>query len=165
VNPWDTQEVADAIYEALVMNEEDKTYRWKNLYSYVTTNTGNSEMESESYILFFLAPQFVRTFLSDLVARHDENVLALSTSIPKLSLEMLKKAHDSASKRIIFLDDDGTLQLPASSLRTSDSSKEAVGSLLIKLCAIESNSVYLMSSKSRVELEYLLTLLPNLGIS
>ena len=40
VNPWDTQEVADAIYEALVMNEEDKTYRWKNLYSYVNTNTG-----------------------------------------------------------------------------------------------------------------------------
>lgn len=99
------------------------------------------------------------------MARHDENVLALSTSIPKLSIEMLKKAHDSSSKRIIFLDDDGTLQLPASSLRTSDSSKEAVGSLLIKLCAIESNSVYLMSSKSRVELEYLLTLLPNLGIS
>lgn len=53
VNPWDTQEVADAIYEALVMNEEDKTYRWKNLYSYVTTNTGNSEKELESYILFF----------------------------------------------------------------------------------------------------------------
>ncbi len=40
VNPWNTKEVADAIYEALTMKSEEKTYRWKNLYSYVETNTG-----------------------------------------------------------------------------------------------------------------------------
>ena len=114
---------------------------------------------------YTLAPQFVRTFLSDVVARHDENVLALSTSIPKLSQAMLKKAYESTSKRIMFLDDDGTLQLPASSLRTSDTSKEALVSLLAKLCAVESNFVYLMSSKSRAELEHLINIVPNLGIS
>lgn len=41
VNPWDQIEVSDAIYEALTMSDEDKDYRWKNLYSYVNTNTGN----------------------------------------------------------------------------------------------------------------------------
>jgi trehalose 6-phosphate synthase complex regulatory subunit len=44
VNPWDTREVADAIYEALTMSDEDKAYRWKNLNSYVSTNTGRLKL-------------------------------------------------------------------------------------------------------------------------
>jgi trehalose-6-phosphate synthase len=41
VNPWDTAEVAGAIHEALLMTEEEKTYRWNMLYSYISSNTGN----------------------------------------------------------------------------------------------------------------------------
>lgn len=118
-----------------------------------------------TFIFLYEAPQFVRTFLCDLVGRHDENVLALSTSIPKLSPEILKNAYDSSSKRIILLDDDGTLHLPASSFRTANTSLEDMVAVLSKLCSVESNSVYLMSSKSRSEVEHLLVLLPNLGIT
>ncbi|KAJ3340402.1 hypothetical protein HDU91_000858, partial [Kappamyces sp. JEL0680] len=149
VNPWDTQEVADAIYEALVMSEEDKAYRWKNLYSYVTTNT---------------APQFVKTFLGDLVTRHEENTLALSTSIPRLSIGTLKTAFGASKKRILLLDDDGTLQQPATSARSMDFNDAKLFELLKRLCSDDRNSVYLMSSKSRSDLEHLMTI-SNLGIS
>lgn len=40
VNPWDTGEVADAIHEALTMSQEEKEYRWNELYTYVSKNTG-----------------------------------------------------------------------------------------------------------------------------
>jgi trehalose-6-phosphate synthase len=32
VNPWDKQEVADAINEALIMSEEERGTRWKVIF-------------------------------------------------------------------------------------------------------------------------------------
>jgi trehalose-6-phosphate synthase len=86
VNPWDTKEVADAIHEALSMTEEEKTYRWGMLYSYVTSNT---------------AQQFVKTFIGDLVAGHLEYTYALSTSIPKFSFESIHEVYSSSKKRLL----------------------------------------------------------------
>lgn len=40
VNPWNAQEVADAILEALTMSQDEKSYRWQMLYNYVAANTG-----------------------------------------------------------------------------------------------------------------------------
>jgi trehalose-6-phosphate synthase len=40
VNPWDTAEVANAIFEALTMSEEDKQVRWDTLFKYINSNTG-----------------------------------------------------------------------------------------------------------------------------
>lgn len=122
---------------------------------------------SFEFIFNVVAPQFVRTFLGDLVTRHEENMLAKSTSIPKLSFGMLQSAYNAGGKRIILLDDEGTLQQPASRLRTSEGSEDnsKAVSLLKKLCSDERNAVYLMSSKKRSDLEPLLEKIPNLGIS
>lgn len=85
VNPWDAQEVADAILEALSMGAEDRFYRWKILYNHVTTNTSQA---------------FVKAFLSDLQLRHKENLAKLSTSIPKLDFAYLQTEYQSSTSRI-----------------------------------------------------------------
>jgi trehalose-6-phosphate synthase len=46
VNPWDTQEVADAINEALNISQEDRDYRWKMLNNYVNSNTAQIYVET-----------------------------------------------------------------------------------------------------------------------
>jgi trehalose 6-phosphate synthase complex regulatory subunit len=53
VNPWDTREVADAIYEALTMSEEDKTSRWRELNAYVETHSGKIPVSLLLIILAF----------------------------------------------------------------------------------------------------------------
>ena len=41
INPWDIKEVSMAIFDALVMSQEEKLFRWKTLYAYVISNTCN----------------------------------------------------------------------------------------------------------------------------
>lgn len=38
-NPWDTFQFADAIHEALTMDEDEKARRSERLHTYVTENT------------------------------------------------------------------------------------------------------------------------------
>ncbi|KAH6574845.1 hypothetical protein BASA60_005316 [Batrachochytrium salamandrivorans] len=59
INPWDGQEVADAIHEALTMTADEKQYRWNMLYQYVSTNTAQS---------------FAETFVADAARVHSENM-------------------------------------------------------------------------------------------
>ncbi|KAI8901069.1 glycosyltransferase family 20-domain-containing protein [Globomyces pollinis-pini] len=147
VNPWDTTEVANAIHEALTMSSEDKEYRWKMLYSYVSENT---------------AQKFVETYLEDLRNRHEENTRALATSIPFLSFEYVRYEYSKSQKRLLLLDDDGTLLTGECKEEYIPSQVTRMTKLLETLCSDPKNMVYLMSSRPRAELKHLS--IPNLGI-
>ncbi|KAJ3257181.1 hypothetical protein HK103_004879 [Boothiomyces macroporosus] len=151
VNPWNHKEVSEAIYEALTMNEEDKAYRWKMLNSYIATNT---------------AQQYVDSFLGDLITAHEENIQAASTSIPFLPFEWARREYYKSNKRILFMDDEGTLTTPQVTNHFNDfqKDKKQMFQLLTQLCKDEKNHVYLMSSRTRADLEEYLAI-PRLGIS
>ncbi|KAJ3269774.1 hypothetical protein HDV01_001031 [Terramyces sp. JEL0728] len=104
-------------------------------------------------------------FLGDLITAHDENIQASSTSIPFLPFEWARREYYKASKRILFMDDEGTLMTPQVTNHFSDIQKEKknVFALLTQLCKDEKNHVYFMSSRTRAELEEYLVI-PRLGL-
>ncbi|KAL2917611.1 Trehalose-6-P synthase/phosphatase complex subunit [Polyrhizophydium stewartii] len=153
VNPWDGQEVAKAINDALTMSPEEKRYRWNMLFNYVSTNT---------------AQAFVETFVSDAVRVHEENMMMQATSIPRLAFEDLSDAYLASRRRIFFLDDEGTLFSTTASQGTHavahQDDQARVKALLARLCADPLNIVYLVSGRTRAELEHFIDV-PRLGIS
>ncbi|KAJ3066103.1 hypothetical protein HDU98_010583 [Podochytrium sp. JEL0797] len=151
VNPWDTQEVADAIYEALTMGDEEKGNRWSELYAYVSTHT---------------AQNYAQTFVSEIPKVHEELERMETSHIPLLTPEIVLPALQAAKKRIFFLDHDGTIsthlpptQCDADFLETDP----AVVSLVKSLAADPRNLVYIMSGRRRRDLIQFVGI-PNVGL-
>ncbi|RUP48961.1 glycosyltransferase family 20-domain-containing protein [Jimgerdemannia flammicorona] len=93
VNPWNTEELANAIHEAVTMPDELRRTKHQNLYRYVTKYT---------------AAYWGLSFVNEL--RRVSEEFAHRISIPRLSSEsVISAAHASTKKRIILLDYDGTL--------------------------------------------------------
>jgi len=136
VNPWDTREVAEAIHEALIMSEDEKVSRWKELYSYVSSNT---------------AQNYVDTFVSDLVKVHEDMQHRYSIYIPHLSSDDVVKEFKKSSKRLLFLDQDGTIEYKSHVVPPLSNS--ATVQLLEKLVQDERNIVYLMSGRRKDDLK------------
>ncbi|EGF78115.1 hypothetical protein BATDEDRAFT_90772 [Batrachochytrium dendrobatidis JAM81] len=150
INPWDGQEVANAINEALTMSADEKKYRWSMLYQYVSTNTAQSYVES---------------FVSDTARVHIENMSIMSTSIPRLSFKSLYADYISCHSRLFLLDDEGTLfsNSLGSTIPAYYAEVNRAKTLLRNLCENEHNIVYLMSGRRRSDLEAFFEI-PSLGI-
>ncbi|KAJ3105009.1 hypothetical protein HDU97_008617 [Phlyctochytrium planicorne] len=148
VNPWDTREVADAIYEALSMSDDDKSTRWTELYRYVSTHT---------------AQNFVETFVNELPKIHDESQQVEVSHIPLLPFPLVLSDYENSQKRVFFLDIEGTM-CPARS-STVDRTKYFAGlvQLVSSLASSRKNLVYLMSGCTREELNSFIGL-PNVGL-
>jgi trehalose-6-phosphate synthase len=86
VNPWDKQEVAEAIYDALTMNEEEKRTRWKELYRNVRVNS---------------AQNFVEGFIKETKRVHEELSRNQSSQIPLLNVSNLLKEFSLSSRRLL----------------------------------------------------------------
>ncbi|KAJ1561955.1 Trehalose-6-P synthase/phosphatase complex subunit [Nowakowskiella sp. JEL0078] len=143
VNPWDTQEVADAIYDALTMSEEDKLYRWNELYNYITTTN--------------TAQAWVDSFVNEVTKVHETLQHSIASSIPPLPFTMVQHEYSVSSKRILFLDHDGTLVPVGSPLANN------IYEVLMHLSADPKNIVYLMSGRTKDSLD-VFGGIPNVGI-
>ena len=150
INPWDKQEVANAIHEALTMSAEDKRYRWEMLFRYVSTN-------SSQY--------FVESFVSDTAKVHEENMSSLSTSLPPFIFESIHKEYTSSNRKIFLLDDYGTLltDFPDKDSPSGIAEVDNLKLLLQSLCSDHRNIVYLMSGRSRADLSEFFAI-PHLGV-
>ncbi|KAJ3220018.1 hypothetical protein HDU67_007751 [Dinochytrium kinnereticum] len=137
VNPWDTREVADAIYEALTMSDDDKAVRWTELFRYVSTHT---------------AQNFVDTFVNELPKIHDESQQVEMSHIPLLPFSSVLAEYELAQKRVFFLDIEGTLCPPRSSSQDKSKFFQNVVQLVSLLASNSKNLVYLMSGCTREEL-------------
>ncbi|KAJ3415746.1 hypothetical protein HDV05_004210 [Chytridiales sp. JEL 0842] len=152
INPWNTREVADSIYEALTMSEEDKVTRWHELYKYVTTHT---------------AQNYVETFVSEVPKVHEEVQPMEVSHIPLLSMKSVISDYELSSRRIFFLDHDGTLCLTSRSSNGQSVTIESnIGSvaLVTALAADPRNLVYIMSGRKRDNLQEFIGI-PNVGVS
>ncbi|KAK0391538.1 hypothetical protein NLU13_1038 [Sarocladium strictum] len=149
VNPWDYRQCADAIKQALEMEEEEKVNRWKKLMGCIADHTGSF---------------WVSNFLTHLDEVYEEQQKRHQTSVPRLSIPSVLAKYQKAGQRLFILDYEGTLVswgpvnqiIPTSPQRTLD--------VLNDLLLDERNTVYVMSGRRPEELDRVFRRVPNLGL-
>lgn len=136
VNPWNTEDVAQAIYEALTMRAEDRAANQKRLYRYVLKHTAA-----------FWGVSFVAEMKRVADANDQRNLL------PKLRISMVKDMFSKAEKqRVILLDYDGTLT-PTHKLPEFAQPPPLVLDTLKRLCSLPKTLVYIISGRDRNNLD------------
>lgn len=94
VNPWDYRQCADAIKKALEMGDTEKKQRWDALYKAVMHHT---------------AEHWFTAFLTRLDKVYDEQHRRDTTSVPRLSINILGRQYQKSERRLFILDYEGTL--------------------------------------------------------
>ena len=94
VNPWDYRQCADAIKMALEMTDEEKERRWTKLYKAVMHHT---------------AEHWFTAFLTRLDKVYDEQHRRDTTSVPRLSINLVGQQYQKSERRLFILDYEGTL--------------------------------------------------------
>ncbi|CAH0489814.1 unnamed protein product [Peronospora farinosa] len=136
INPWNTEDVALSIHQALSMCRTEREIRQQKLYRYVSSNT---------------ATAWGKQFLQELGEAVEKNRKS-STQLPKLDKKNIVQAYRSAHNRVIILDYDRTL-IPQHSLLPLAAVGPNFKSLLDALTADERNTVFIVSGRERKFLE------------
>ncbi|KAL4106097.1 hypothetical protein PRIC1_004151 [Phytophthora ramorum] len=136
VNPWNTEDVALSIHQALSMCRTEREIRQQKLYRYVSSNTASAWGEE---------------FLEELGVAVEKNRKS-STQLPKLDKKSIVQAYRSSQNRVIILDYDRTLT-PQHSLLPLAAVGPNFKSLLDALSADERNTVFIVSGRERKFLE------------
>ena len=144
-NPWDTRGTAEQIARAVRMSPEEKSQRWNKLRKIVDHHSGAK-------------------WWSDLQAKlhesHGREVRRSRHHTPRLDIDQLSRSYMTASRRLLLLDNEGTL----TSSPTNQDLHKRVCKLLISLTADPANIVYITSSLSPTALEDLYGSNPSLGL-
>ncbi|KAJ1916209.1 Trehalose-6-P synthase/phosphatase complex synthase subunit [Mycoemilia scoparia] len=136
VNSWNIQEVSEALHEALSRTPETRETDFNNLYRYVSKYT---------------AAYWGMSFVNDLrqVSKEADSVACL----PLLTSNTLTDAFRvSSHKRIILLDYDGTL-ITTENMPGFAKPTKLVISLLKRLTALPNTLVYILSGRTRTDLD------------
>lgn len=136
VNPWNIEDVALSIHQALSMCRTEREIRQQKLYRYVSSNTASAWGEQ---------------FLDELSQAVEKN-RKLSMQLPKLDKKNIVQAYRSAQNRVIILDYDRTLT-PQHSLLPLAAVGPDFKALLNALSTDERNTVFIVSSRERKFLE------------
>mmetsp|Transcript_20182 Transcript_20182/g.63481 ORF Transcript_20182/g.63481 Transcript_20182/m.63481 type:complete len:996 (+) Transcript_20182:205-3192(+) len=131
VNPWNTEELARAMHDALTLTRVERELRWAKLHRYVTTNTAS-----------YWARSFVDEFRD--VCEHPP----LLPKLPRLPAGQVLGAYARAKHRLVVTDYDGTL-MQTQSLPRLATPAPVVTQLLATLSRDPRNTVYVMSGRER----------------
>mmetsp|Transcript_19468 Transcript_19468/g.29583 ORF Transcript_19468/g.29583 Transcript_19468/m.29583 type:complete len:1022 (+) Transcript_19468:51-3116(+) len=131
INPWNTEELAEAIHTSLTLSRVERELRWNKLYRYVTTNTAS-----------YWARSFVTEFKD--VCDHPP----LLSNLPRLQISQVLRAYENASHRLLVADYDGTLT-QRQPLPELASPAPFVTQLLATLAKDDKNTLYVMSGRER----------------
>eukprot|EP01114_Cavostelium_apophysatum_P002573 TRINITY_DN1228_c0_g1_i2.p1 TRINITY_DN1228_c0_g1~~TRINITY_DN1228_c0_g1_i2.p1 ORF type:complete len:776 (+),score=198.46 TRINITY_DN1228_c0_g1_i2:1922-4249(+) len=134
VNPYNIDEVADAMNEALTMNEEDKAYIHSHLFDFISRHNASHWGES---------------FIKDLWT-HSRSAERLDNT-PKLGINHIESVYRRAHKRLLVFASDGAL-ISTSALPFLAHPSRRVFDILGRLCADERNVVYVVSGRDRATL-------------
>eukprot|EP00834_Sanchytrium_tribonematis_P005469 NODE_332_length_9388_cov_1.370008.p2 type:complete len:651 gc:universal NODE_332_length_9388_cov_1.370008:3132-5084(+) len=135
VNPWNTEELAQAYNDALTMTPENKKLNHEKLYRYVN-----------KYTAAYWGVSFVNDFKR--VIEESENHGELKLLQPSLVLQNFSKD----GKKVILLDYDGTLTSTNKMPEFASPSAHLLSSLT-RLSNMENVYVYILSGRSRSSLD------------
>ncbi|EFJ46005.1 hypothetical protein VOLCADRAFT_63119, partial [Volvox carteri f. nagariensis] len=94
VNPWNISDVAQAIYDALSISEEERRERHRQNYMHVQTHT---------------AQHWADTFITELNDTHIEADLRMRHTPPPLDVQEVVRAYQSSKRRLVVLGYNATL--------------------------------------------------------
>ncbi|CAO3592094.1 unnamed protein product [Absidia cylindrospora] len=147
VNPWDYADVSSAINECLIMSDEEKSAKAKQLSNFINTHT---------------AAYWATTLVNNLVACPKGSFGRPST---KIDPQRLFIEYKNISKGLFFFDYDGTLTPIVDSPENAKPSPQMKDALK-RLCDESSNTVWVVSGRDQKALEiWLGDDLPQLGLS
>lgn len=162
VNPWDIDSVAEAMYTAITMPDNERQMRHEKHYRYVSSHD---------------VAYWARSFLQDLERACKDHyskrcwgigfglgfrVVSLSPSFRKLSIDYIVPPYKRSSRRAIFLDYDGTV-VPQSSINKSPSPEVIYA--INTLCNDPNNTVFIVSGRGKSSLSEWLAPCDRLGIA
>ncbi|KAG0038175.1 Trehalose-6-P synthase/phosphatase complex synthase subunit [Podila clonocystis] len=136
VNPWNTGELADAIYEAVTMPEDTRKSNHQKLFRYVTKYT---------------AAYWGLSFVNELrrVSEEFDHRMAL----PKLTIDKVLQARShSARNKVFFFDYDGTLTATHKIPEFANPASHIIHNLQA-LAAQPNTYVYILSGRGRKHLD------------
>lgn len=146
VNPWNIDEVAEAMNSAITMSEAEKHLRHEKHYKYISSHD---------------VAYWARSFDQDLDRACREHyskrywgvglglgfrIVALDPTLRKLSVDHIASAYRGSHSRLILLDYDGTMMPQASINKTP--SREVI-SVLNYLCSDPENMVFIVSGRDK----------------
>ena len=147
VNPWDTCGVAKIIHYALCMSPEDREVRQQHLYQHVTTHTVQA---------------WTNLFLKRLMENLNSGEQSQTT--PQLDQNLFRQKFETARKRLLMFDYDGTLapivKEPSAAIPTPK-----LVQTLKALAADDKNIVWIISGRDQTFLEKHLGHISGLGLS
>lgn len=153
INPWDARGTAAAIQQALTMSDDEALSRWEDLHNHVITQT---------------AQAFATGFLSRCVRAHLEHIQPDVEDVSVLDAHRVLPRYKHSSKRMIFIDLEGTLYNRDVSrdalLENRFEPPEEALQVLDKLVGDRRNEVWLMSGLPRSMLQIIADRIPRLGI-
>jgi len=155
INPWDYQQCAGSIKQALEMADAEKASRHQKLIDIVLTNNG----------LHWVAA------LGDMLeSAHAEQQTRDAMSVPRLSLVRLAGQYSSTSVRLFILNLEGTLVTRYPSCNTSkpiaaQTSAQRISETVKDLMAASSaNIVYVTSERKPAEIAAMFAQAPGVGL-
>ncbi|CAO3597887.1 unnamed protein product [Absidia cylindrospora] len=136
VNPWNTEEMANAIYEAVTMPDDIRQSNHQKLYRYVTKYT---------------AAYWGASFVNEL--RRVSEEFGQQMAMPQLNAEqVLSKFQASKAKKLVLLDYDGTLTTTHKLPEFAKPSPKVLDQLKT-LASQPDTYVYILSGRGRQHLD------------
>eukprot|EP00842_Homolaphlyctis_polyrhiza_P001051 jgi/Hompol1/1947/HPOL_002802-RA len=135
VNPWNTEELAQGIFDAVTMSEDLRRTNHQKLFRYVT-----------KYTAAFWGVSFVKEMMRVMEHTNPRKPPKLSTA------DVLAQYTHSQQKKILLIDYDGTLS-EIHSLPVFGRPSASVLATLKRLVALPNVYVYIFSGRSRKQLE------------
>lgn len=149
INPWNTKQMAHAIYKALTMSDEEAFDRWKDLHRQVVTQT---------------AQHWIQSLLGRLEKAHINRERKNNFFIPRLEIGQLVSEWRASKSRLLLFDLEDTLIEEEDVSKINSGSLEKVLKKLQELCSDARNRVYVLSGRGASDLDKLVARIPRLGL-
>jgi trehalose 6-phosphate synthase/phosphatase len=147
INPWDLGGVADAINEALKLDDTERRQQHTKLYDHIVSN--NVQSWTNNYL---------KKLMTNLSA-FDQ-----SFATPALDRAKLLSQYRQAKKRLFMFDYDGTLTPIVKDPQAAIPSDRVIRTLKT-LAADDNNAVWIISGRDQVFLDDYMGHIPELGLS
>ena len=131
MNPWNCEDMAEILHQALTMSLTEREIRQLKLYRYVTTHS---------------ASFWAKSFLGDLQYACKRS--AEITKLAKLPTRETLNVYQEARNRVIICDYDGTLT-PFQALATTAAPKKHLKNILKTLASDPKNTVVVVSYREK----------------
>lgn len=140
VNPWNIEELASALHEALSLTDRERELKHWKLYHYVTKHTAA-----------FWGQSFVTELQQIEISRLQQEQNKLPQSLLRVRYDLLPELR-TRHRRLFMFEYEGTLCVPGA-LADLALPSPAIKRYLFRLCSDSRNSVYIMSGRSKAVLD------------